>query len=191
MAITELYPNQVRALYEASARTRESARDRAILCLCVDAGLRRREFPNLRCRDVDLVRGVVTVRGSTSPRRIRLGSTSLEVLAPFCRDRRLGDPLLTSRTGASVTERSVHEQLRRLGELAGMGEWVTNRHTRHTFVAGVAARHPAQVVLRLAGHAGDRVRPASAGVALSAQFEPGWTSPLDALLGAAGRRRAA
>jgi hypothetical protein len=114
---------------------------------------------------------------------LRIGSTTLQAILPFVVGRRPDDALLTSRLGTPVTERTVHEQLRRLGELAGMGEWVTNRHTRRTFVAAVAARYPAAVALRLSGHAGDRVRPVSAEAALSVQMEPDWVSPLDAMLG--------
>jgi site-specific recombinase XerC len=186
-----LTPWQVRALCEASARTREAARDRAILCLCLDAGLRRREIPHLRVRDVDLQRGVVSIGAGLDRRRVRLGATALDALAPFVHERHASERLLVTRSGTPVTDRTVHEQLRRLGELAGMGEWVTNRHTRHTFVGAIAAAHPAPVVLRLAGHAGHRIRPVPAEAALRAQFEPAWVSPLDAMLGGRGQRRVA
>lgn len=63
-----------------------------------------------------------------------------------------------------------------------MGEWVTNRHTRHAFVAAIAASHPIPVVLQLAGHAGHRVRPAEEKAAIRAQFQVGWASHLDAVL---------
>ena len=191
MATWSLTANQVRALYEACPRTRESARDRAILCLCVDAGLRRREIPGLRVRSVDLERSVVSIGSGPSRRLVRLGAESFEAVAPFLRGRRGTDPLLVSRSGEPVTDRIVHEQLRRLGELAGMGEWVTNRHTRHTFVEAVAGHYSADIVLRIAGHAGHRVKAASAEFALRAQMSSGWTSPLDEMLGRAGRRRVA
>jgi site-specific recombinase XerC len=191
MTISDLHPNQVRALYDASARTREHARDRAILSLCLDAGLRRDEVPVLRARDVDLRTDVLATGTGACRRRVRLGTAALEAVAPFVREGRPTEPLLVSRAGTPVTDRTVHEQLRRMGELAGLGEWVTCRHTRRAYVAAMAVRHSASIALRLRGHAGFRTRPETVEEAQKAQFRQPWVSPLDELLARAGRRQAA
>jgi hypothetical protein len=112
-------------------------------------------------------------------------------IAAFVCDRRVTEPLLVSRAGAPVTDRSVHEQLRRIGELAGLGEWVSCRHTRRTYISAIARCHLAPVALRLGGHAGFRIRPVSIEDALQAELGLAWTSPLDEMLARVERRQAA
>ena len=71
----------------------------------------------------------------------------------------------------------------RIGEIAGIGEWVTCRYTRRTFISSIAeAGYDIPLLLRLAGHAPGRVNPANIDEALEAQFTAGWRSPLDTML---------
>lgn len=183
MAIRELSAHDMTIMLAATARTREHARDRAILVLCLDAGLRRGEIAGLRVGDFDPLTSVLTVAEGVRRRLVRLGSTSCAALAPFITDRVGASPLLIARSGRRSSERTVHEQLRRIGELAGLGEWVTNRHTRRGFIGLVAMLHSAPVAMRLIGHLGGRVRPASCEEALEAQQVEGWVSPMDGMLG--------
>lgn len=182
MTTRELSSNDVAAMLTATARTRERARDQAILALCLDAGLRRGEVASLRVKDVDLSTSVLTVPDGVRRRQIRLGSTSSAALKPFATGRDLGSPLLVARSGRQTSERTVHEQLRRIGDLAGLGEWVTNRHTRRAFIGVMAMQHGAPVALRLGGHMGGRIRRASCEEALRSQQRPNWVSPLDHML---------
>jgi hypothetical protein len=96
--------------------------------------------------------------------------------------------VLVEETG---TERAVHEQLLTISSLAGLGHWLTARDARRTFIASVARVHPLTVAMRLSGHGNKRCPPATAGVALAAQFRPGWVSPLDAMLRTGVEERAA
>ncbi len=182
MTSRELSSNGVAAMLTTTARTRERARDRAILALCLDAGLRRGEVANLRVRDVDPSTSVLTVADGVRRRQVRLGSTSSTALAPFVTGRDPDGPLLVARSGRQTSERTVHEQLRRIGDLAGLGEWVTNRHTRRAFIGVMAMQHGAPVALRLGGHMGGRVKPASCEEALRSQQRPDWVSPMDHML---------
>lgn len=173
-AVRPLGDAEVLLLIPAAARTRHPARDLAILSLAVDAGLTRSEISGLR--SVDLEDADVLHVAGLRPRAIRLGQACLNALEPL-RGQRDGGGLLP------VTDRVVHEQLLRIGELAGIGEWVTCRHTRRTFISSIAeAGHDIPVLLRLAGHAPGRVKPATIDEALEAQFTAGWRSPLDTML---------
>jgi integrase len=187
MAIRELGSNHVAAMFAATDLTRERARDRAIVALCLDAGLRRGEIEDLRDCDIDPLSGVLSVADGGRRRLVRLGSTALAALAPFLDDRPLGSPLLVSRSGRPASERTVHEQLLRVGELAGLGVWVTNRHTRRAFLSAVARQHGASIAMRLVGHVGGRVRPATCDEALRAQQGRDWVSPMDRMLGITAR----
>ena len=175
--------SQVALVIAASGRTRRSARDRAIAALCVDAGLRRHEAIALRMADLDRARWTVSIGLGATRRVIRLGYHSRLALRDLGTDRPEDSPLLVSTGSVTLTARVIHEQLRRAGELAGLGEWVTCRHTRRTYLQTIAGVHPLPVVVRLMGHAGNgRHRPASIREALDAQFHDAWVSPLDALI---------
>ena len=174
---------QVALVVAASGCTRHPFRDRAIVALCIDAGLRRHEVLAMQMADFDFTLCTVSVGTGAARRVIRLGHTSVLTLRDLGADRPRRSQLLVFERDAPVTARVVHEQLRRAGELAGLGEWVTCRHTRRTYLQAVARAYPLPIVMRLMGHAGDaRHRPASAQQALEAQFEDPWVSPLDALV---------
>lgn len=168
MANRTLSQADVERLYRGSSRTREWLRDRALICLCVDAGARRREIPGLRVGDVDRMRWTVTLGAGPSARTVRLGLATARALQPFM-TRCATEPLLVSRSGRPITPRVVQEQLRRIGELSGVREWVTTRQLRRVFVAVVTGWHDVGVALRLAGHLGSRVAPSSVLEAAAAQ----------------------
>jgi hypothetical protein len=132
--------------------------------------------------DIDPVTGVVRLGRGPRERLIRIGDTARAALVPFL-DRAPAEPLLISRRGAPLTDRVVHEQLRRIGQLAGLGEWVSCRHTRRTYLRAVAQMYPADVLLRLLGHSGSaRMQPASSADALAMQLAHELPSALDSLL---------
>jgi integrase len=175
--------HEVTLLYEAAHRTRDSVRDVALFCLAADAGLRRSELATARSSDFDPSHRLLSVGSGARRRVIRLGSVAAAALAAV-RPRGLGEALIVDDHGRWLTERVVHEQLRRIGELAGLGEWVSCRHLRRTYISSIAADLPTAVVLRLAGHAGARLRAATVDEALAAQFTARWRSPLDVVLNA-------
>ncbi len=178
-----LDPNQLALVIASAGRTRRSARDLAIVTLCIDAGLRRREVVAVRRADLDRTQWTLSVGDGTTRRVIRLGHRSALALQDLDVARPAGDALLVSQDGRAVTARVVHEQLKRAGELAGLGQWLTCRHLRRTYLGAIAELYPLPVVMRLMGHAGDaRHRPASILEASDAQFDDRWVSPLDALL---------
>jgi len=172
--VRSLVDAEVQLLVSAVARTRHPDRDLGIIAIALDAGLTRSEIVRLRPIDLD---GAGVLHGpGLRPRAIRLGQVCLDALEPFRESTGLGALL-------PVTSRVVHEQLLRIGEIAGLGEWVTCRHTRRTWLSAVAAAgHDIPILLRLAGHAPGRVEPASIDRALEVQFAPDWRSPLDGLL---------
>jgi len=190
MSTEHLSPTQVSALIHAAARTREPARDLAILAVCIDAGPRRCELVDARRSDLDARRGLLALGGGPTRRVIRLGEGTLAALLVVAPAVSSG-PLIVARDGRPVTERIVHEQLLTIGSFAGLGHWVTARHARRTFIAAVAATLPLPIAMRLADHGSKRFPPASIEEAMAAQFRSGWTSPLDAMLATARRARAA
>lgn len=190
MTITMLTPLQVRALLAAAVRTRESARDTALVALCVDAGPHRSELARVTRQDFDPARRLLWLGSGDTRRALRLSDTTVAAVlavagvAP-------GDHVLATRSGRPLTSRTIHEQLLTVGALAGLGQWVTARHLRRTFIASVAGRYPLPVAMRLAGHDSSRMAAAAIQQAIGAQFAAGQMSVLDALALQAARSRAA
>lgn len=181
---------EVDAIVDAARRTREPVRDLAIVALCIDAGPSRAELAAVRPADLDAGRGLLAIGSGPTRRLVRLGAFALSAvsgaLAPAD-----APHLLMARDGRPLTERTIHEQLLTIGSLAGLGHWVTVRHTRRTFVAAVAVDHDLRVAMRLTGHGSVRYPAASMDEAVRAQFGARWVSPLDRMLAAARERAAA
>ena len=131
---TPLEADAMHALLE-SANTK---RDRAILALMLDTGLRRREVCELTADDVDLDAGSVTVRHSKSGRFrvVPIGPDAARIIRKWAHardehartffysegDRNKGEPL---------TPRGLRQAIVRIGQRAGVK--VTPHLLRHSF----------------------------------------------------------
>lgn len=108
-------------------RTLIGDRDRALLLLLLDSGLRHAECTDLRVGDVDLNTGQVMVR-SGKGRKTRIafvGSKTRRVLASYLRRR--GDPapdtpLWMTRNGDAMSKGGIREIIRRRARQAGIDE---------------------------------------------------------------------
>ncbi len=131
----------------AVKRTRpEASRDRAIILLLLDTGIRASELCNLNRGDVDLARGLVIVRGakhrlSTKTRHVYLGRTARKSLWRYLADRedKLGepisddDPLIAASNWRTRLDRhAIRRMLSRCADRAGVANVYPHRF-RHTF----------------------------------------------------------
>lgn len=125
---TVLSPDDVRALIEAQPpRTREGTRNRAMLALLYDTGIRVGELVAARLDDIDQERAELRVRGKSRrerivplsvPVRTLLGSYLHRVRPPelFA----ASDRLFLGRTGRPLTTNAVRLMLRRAKSRAGV-----------------------------------------------------------------------
>lgn len=133
--IQTLTPAELERLL-AVARSRE----RLLIGILLDTGLRLGEVADLRVDDV-LVDGYLRVRGKGDKERlVPLGSVSQARLAGYLRrgrPRPVGawvDHVFLARDGRPLTPAAIQHVLRRLGPRAGLDGVRTNPHTfRHTF----------------------------------------------------------
>jgi len=150
-AIEPFTRDQIRDLLDACERSRPysrpgkrtsdharptALRDKAIVYLLLDTGLRASELTALRCYDLDLKNQHVKVMGKGSKERIlpispRTAKTLWRYLASDP-DRTEGDPLFTSRLGRAYTPNGLLQMIRRLGDRAGVPHAHPHRF-RHTF----------------------------------------------------------
>ena len=126
---------------------RAAVRNRAILWLLYDTGIRVSELINLRIEDLDRKKGVVTVMGKGSKeRRIALGQNCLRNVSYYLDKHRpdeeeladwgsLGeDHVFLSETRQPLTKNGMEMLFKRLKERAGItGKRISPHIFRHTF----------------------------------------------------------
>lgn len=150
-AIVPLTRDQIRDLLEACDRSRPysrpgkrasdhgrptALRDRAILLLLLDAGLRASELCGLRLYDVDLKTPRVKVVGKGSKERLLpISPRTAKAIWKYLATRpeaTLGDPLFLSREDLPLSSSALLQLVRRLGDRAGVDDCHPHRF-RHTF----------------------------------------------------------
>jgi site-specific recombinase XerD len=150
--VSFLEPKEVEALLAAPDVSRwEGRRDRALLVLAVQTGLRLSELTGLRCGDLELGSGP-HVRCSGKGRKQRcvpLTTDTVAVLRVWCRERR-GDPevpLFPSRSGRPLSGDAVAARL--AVHTATAGESESSLATKH--VTPHVLRHTCAMALLRSG----------------------------------------
>lgn len=152
--IQPLSETEIKALLKAIDRTAPSQgrrqsftmprstahRDRAIIMLLLDTGIRASELCRLTVKDVDLHNGTITIRPYLSgiksrPRVIPIGNVTKKAIWRYLTGRNTeykGDELFFSRECHPLDRDSLRKLLTRLGERAGVPNVHPHRF-RHTF----------------------------------------------------------
>jgi integrase/recombinase XerD len=113
------------------------ARDRAILHLLIDTGMRASELCGLELRHVDLRNGAVTVFGKGSKERsLPIGPRTKAALSKHILENRanarLNEPVFLTREGEPMDRHTLLKMVYRLAEVAGVQDAHPHRF-RHTF----------------------------------------------------------
>lgn len=106
-------------------KTFAGCRDRAILYVLLDTGVRRQELCDLEVRDVDIATGAISVRRGKGgkARTVFLGVNSRRVLMQYLRyHKRLTDALWTTDAGAPLTNDGIRTMVRRRARIAQIPE---------------------------------------------------------------------
>lgn len=137
--IQPLQPEHVRALLEqANPKTFLGLRNKVLMLLMLDSGLRLSEALHLKLRDVDMAGGSVLVMGKgRKERRVPFAKFTRLALDAFLAARRRivvsSELLFISRDGRELTSRHVQIMIKRYGERAGIQGVRVSPHTlRHT-----------------------------------------------------------
>lgn len=112
-------------------------RDRAIVVLLVDSGLRASELCDLQIRDYDRERGSVYVRDGKfgKDRTVFVGDGSKKSLWKYLLSRKGAgplEPLFATDTGRHIDRNNLRQMLQRIGKRGGV-TGVTVHRFRHTF----------------------------------------------------------
>jgi integrase/recombinase XerD len=137
--IQPLNPKQVLALLDqADPKTFLGLRNKVMMLLMIDSGLRLSEVLTVKVSDVDLAGGTVLVMGKgRKERKVPFARTMREALDAYLKRRAKTAArdglLIVGRRGNRLTSRHVQIVMRRYGERAGIQGVRVSPHTlRHT-----------------------------------------------------------
>ena len=130
-------------------------RDRALVMLLVDTGMRSGEAARLQVRDVDLSTGRIVIRQGKGGkgRTVFASPETLSALEEYWEERDLSpeSPAFTTRTGRALTANDIHHLIVNLGKRAGVP---VHPHALRHFFAVEFLRNggDALTLKRLLGH---------------------------------------
>jgi integrase/recombinase XerD len=120
-------------------KTPHTSRDKALILILLDTGLRVGEVARLKVEDVNLASGDVYIRPfgtgiKTKSRHVYIGSSTIKALWLYVSTRkaRPEEPLFLSSEGNEMNRESIHQVLDRIAARAGVKDVYPHRF-RHTF----------------------------------------------------------
>ena len=135
--VASLREDDLRALLRATETSAHPERDRAIVLLLLDTGLRLAEATGLRVGDVDLVEGRATVMGKGARQRmVPIGRRTRQALRRILAPRgqvETGDPLFLATDGGALTAHGFQQVFRRLARRERLSVRCSPHVLRHTF----------------------------------------------------------
>jgi site-specific recombinase XerD len=112
------------------------SRNRAIILILLDSGLRVSELASIKLEDVDTERGLIKVLGKGSKERVvRIGSTAQKALWKYLmfRHKTTSQALWLTEEGTPLSKCTVQIMVKRLKERAGVTVKGNCHKFRHTF----------------------------------------------------------
>ncbi|MFC1916388.1 tyrosine-type recombinase/integrase [Chloroflexota bacterium] len=133
--IKALISIEVSQLISALGNTFEGIRNKAIILILVDCGLRLGELLNLKILDINMEQQLLKVDGKTGERVVRFGSTSAKSLKKYLKNRARidgnNDSLWLTSEGVTLKDSSVETLFIKLAKKTGIR--VHPHLLRHTF----------------------------------------------------------
>jgi len=142
--ITPFTAEQIKSMIDAAKHGYFPKRDRAIILLFLDTGMREAELAGLKWGDLDLISRRCSVVGKgNKPRDVYFSATTYRAITEYRRDETSANedsetPLFYSdrgrKTGTGISESGLLQLVHRLGDRAGVTGVRCSPHTfRHTF----------------------------------------------------------
>jgi|UniRef100_A0A7C3HUD2 integrase len=118
-------PEEIERLWAVASRSRRPRRERALLAVALDTGLRLGELCRLTLDDIDWRNGTLRVKGKTGVRVVPISGKALSYLNAYInRERKAYDPIerrvFLSLGGRGFREESLYCVFRRIARSAGV-----------------------------------------------------------------------
>ena len=137
LIVPSLRETDLHELLRATETSAHPERDRAIVLLLLDTGLRVSEAAGLRIGDVDLVEGRATVMGKGARQRmVPIGRRTRQALRRILAPRgqiEAADPLFIAADGGALTAHGIQQVFRRLARRVTLSARCSPHVLRHTF----------------------------------------------------------
>lgn len=146
--------SEIEMLKNASIKTRNPKRDRALIEFLLSTGCRVSEVVNLNISDVDFMRGECVVHGKgNKDRKVYISDKALLYLRNYLSSRKdCSDVLFTNRLNDRWSKQSIEKIIRSIGDMA----CVSNAHPhrfRRTFATNALNKGmPVQCLQKILGH---------------------------------------
>jgi len=114
-------------------------RDRAVLEVLYSSGIRVSELVSLDCGDIDMISGVIKVKGKGKKERMAmLGTDAQHALRAYLRERRSSGKdetgaVFLNKYGKRLTDRSVRRMVGKYVKLCCIGKKISPHSIRHSF----------------------------------------------------------
>lgn len=132
---------RLRKTLQVRSDQRHQGRDRTLLCLLLDTGLRVAEAVGLSVGDLNLAGKRLTVLAKGRKRRAKfLTAETRELLASLVDGRPAKAPVFVSGQGRRLCDRQVRRIVENWARLAGIDKPVHPHTLRHTFATSLLAR---------------------------------------------------
>ncbi len=135
--VRSLRETEIRALLAAIEGSEQPERDRALVLLLLDTGIRLSEAAGLSVHDVDLLEGRCRVMGKGAKERVvpvgRKARRAIRLMLARRRRSGPGDPLFIGADGRPLAPHGFQQVLRRLSARAGLTVRSSPHILRHTF----------------------------------------------------------
>ncbi len=133
--IKALSSNEVNKLLSVFGNTFEGKRNKAMILILIDCGLRLGELLNIKMADINLEQQLMKVDGKTGERVVRFGTTTAKVLSKYLKARQSvnghNDSLWLTNEGNTLKAYSVETIFSKLKEKTGIA--LHPHLLRHTF----------------------------------------------------------
>ncbi len=151
-------PDEFRILLSACPKgTFNGERDRAILSVLMDTGVRANELCNIKLEDINIIESSILIRQGKGrkPRTVFIGNTTRKQIRKYLRLKgKDSDYLFTNRNGDRLLFTALREVLRRLGKQTNI-KGITAHDFRRGFCLACLNRGMDLLTLsRLMGHTG-------------------------------------
>lgn len=129
-----------------------NAKQRLMILVLLDTGMRINEMINLKLEDTDLNKGIITIReGKSGERFVSFGNKTKKALLIFIEDRERGFLFLTN-SEKKYTLSGVNKVFKGIRKRSGVHHFTAHACRRTMITNSIRSKMPLDILMRISGH---------------------------------------